>query len=99
MHSEFHGAAFRLPFCSELHFLYNSQVFEYTCLYEVYLLSEACNAFTNYIVKILHRRVLGFIYIAFKIISCHKMKLEFNYKRKGITLKFGEYLQLFLLFF
>lgn len=62
------------------------------------LLSEACNAFTNYIVKILHRRLLGFIYIAFKIIPCHKMKLEFNYKRKGITSKFSEYLQLFLFY-
>lgn len=60
-------------------------------LYEVYLVSEACNAFINYIVKILHRKTLGFIHSTSKNHTvCHKIRSGWNYKIEEIALKLVE---------
>lgn len=61
---------------------------ECNCLYEVYLVSEACNAFINYIVKILQRRTPGFIYSTFKNHSlCRKIRSGLNDKIEEIALR------------
>lgn len=55
------------------------------------LVSEACNAFINYIVKILHRGTIGFIYSTLKNHSlCHKIRSGLNYKIEEIALRLAE---------